>query len=539
MPPRKLLPVCVALAGAALSASAQTTLFDWRGVVPGVRFGTHVTSIDANLDGRADFEVSEQAGTVRTVRLLNGLDGALLRASTGGTNVAIPPMRSVAINDVNADGIKDLVGGFPIAALPSLSTANWTVASGASGATLSVASGIWPFGVYALCDAGEDLDGDGLEDALVLLQTYNLPGFPILLRAYKTVTNPPTPLFGIPTLIASTTLGNPNLATMTTPALLGDVDGDGKADVVARSDAGVVTVVRGPAMTVPVFTLVPPGPGYFGRRLSSLKGLDLDGDGRSEIGATFEPVGGPAATCVYGSATGALLRTWSSSVVPGGGGRAVALGDVDGDGVVDVGLADDATGRSVVSGATDATLVSYAPTGETGVGIYRGGDLNFDGVAEFALADPGDDLAGIDAGRVRIVTLVPVPAATAVDLGGGCGATPAPLLSATPPVMGSTFAISLTAAAPNALGFLLADFAPSVATPLGFGCVAHLDLARAAWWTTLPIVTDGAGAHGFSVPAPVLPSAAGLSFPIQAVVVGGASPFGFQLSNGVALSFGY
>lgn len=538
MPRQNLPSVCVAFAGLALFAPAQTTLFDWRGVSSGVRFGAHVTSFDANLDGRADFEVSEQAGTVRSVRLLNGLDGALLRASTGGTGPVVPPIRSIAINDVNADGIEDLVGGYPIAALPSLSSANWTVASGSSGATLSVASGVWPLGVYALCDAGEDLDGDGLEDALVLLKSF-LSGNPVFLGAYKTVTNPPSPLFGVPTLIATTVLGTPALATLTTPALLGDVDGDGKADVVARSDAGVVTVVRGPAMTVPVFTLAAPGPGYFGRHLSSLKGLDLDGDGRSEIGATFEPIGGAAATCVYGSATGALLRTWSSSVVPGGGGRAVALGDVNGDGVVDVGLADDATGRSVVSGATDATLVSYAPTGETGVGVYRGGDLNFDGVAEFVLADPGDDLAGIDAGRVRIVTLVAVPAATAIDLGGGCGGSPAPLLTATPPVMGGTFAISLTAAAPNAVGFLLADFAPSVATPLGFGCVAHLDLARAAWWTTLPIVTDGAGALGIFVPAPVLPSAAGLSFPIQAVVDGGASPFGFQLSNGVALAFGY
>lgn len=109
-------------------------------------------------------------------------------------------------------------------------------------------------------------------------------------------------------------------------------------------------------------------------------------------------------------------RVVDGTVAAGSFGAAVAcVGDVDGDGALDIlaGAPDAAGGlvhgrASLVSGRTGLVIRSHATTSITnerfGGAVAGVGDVTGDGVPDYAIADPGADvlLAGADAGQVRV-----------------------------------------------------------------------------------------------------------------------------------------
>ncbi len=237
-------------------------------------------------------------------------------------------------------------------------------------------------------------------------------------------------------------------------ASMGDFDGDGVTDIIVGafsddtggSGRGAVHISLlnsngSVKSTTKITSLTPNGPllanGYsYGRGVTTIG--DLDGDGITDIavGAEGDTAGGPLRGAVYISFLNANLSVKSttkiSSLTPNGpvladgdryGVKTMNLGDLDGDGVTDLGVgsyldndggADSGafyihflnTNGSVKSTQKISTLT---PGGASlnagdlyGTSIVRLGDLNGDGTPDFAVGASANDTGGSNRGKLPI-----------------------------------------------------------------------------------------------------------------------------------------
>ncbi|MFG0319164.1 MAG: hypothetical protein ACF8XB_17960 [Planctomycetota bacterium JB042] len=132
------------------------------------------------------------------------------------------------------------------------------------------------------------------------------------------------------------------------------------------------------------------------------------------------------------------------------------------------------------------------------------------------------------------VDVVPGAPAAATPVGVGCGVTQ-PALAADAPVLGETFSLGLTGAAPGATGLLVAGLPAAAPVPLGGGCALHL--LPVTLVPLVPISTDGAGNWSVAAPVPDDVAFCGVEVTVQALLAS-ASPIGFDVSNGVELTLG-
>ena len=174
----------------------------------------------------------------------------------------------------------------------------------------------------------------------------------------------------------------------------GDVDGDGRADVVTGAGPGAASHVK-------VFSGANEAElrSFFAYDGAFTGGVyvaagDVDGDGVADI-VTGAGAGGGPHVKVFSGATGAELRSFFAFDVGFTGGVRVAAGDVNGDGLADIVAGAGAGGLShvkVFSGATGAELYSFVAfaSGFTG-GVYvAAGDIDGDGHADVVTgAGPG------------------------------------------------------------------------------------------------------------------------------------------------------
>jgi FG-GAP repeat len=200
----------------------------------------------------------------------------------------------------------------------------------------------------------------------------------------------------------------------TTLAAVGDVNGDGKPDVLVgtpnhtETDTGPFNIGRafvmdGGSDTV-LFTLDDPTPQENARAGTSVASLgDVNADGKpdflvgvpgKDVGDEFSSVG---VAYIYSGANGSLIRTLNDPTAADNArfGSAVAnAGDVDGDGVADALIG--APGHSeafVFSGRTGSLIFSIpCPVAETlpsfGSAVAGGKDFNNDGKPDFVIGAP-------------------------------------------------------------------------------------------------------------------------------------------------------
>lgn len=209
----------------------------------------------------------------------------------------------------------------------------------------------------------------------------------------------------------------------------GDLDGDGRTDLLVGApdeakSSGHAHVLRGkPDGTFAEwYVLSGPTQGQFGSNVAGLG--DLDGDGRPEFAVTApnENTGGAGAGAVYIyraadgpgarpilTLTGQLpLEAFGSSVAP--------AGDVNGDGHPDflVGAVTNGAGApgagaaylflggSPLSSRPAVRMVCTVGQSQFGASVSGVGDVNGDGVDDYAVGAPFDPSRGTGAGRVAV-----------------------------------------------------------------------------------------------------------------------------------------
>ncbi|HGY89798.1 MAG TPA: hypothetical protein ENK43_01360 [Planctomycetes bacterium] len=206
--------------------------------------------------------------------------------------------------------------------------------------------------------------------------------------------------------------------------LIGDISGDGRADVivgVSRTDAtgtesGAVFVYEGGTGNL-LYSIAGNASGdQFGHAVAALD--DVTGDGVPDfiVGTRFEDSPMPAisntgSVHVFSGADGSLVRSHYGEFHLAELGREVAnAGDIDDDGHDDyiVGQHGQATGPGkafVFSGATGALLHAFAgdDSGDNfGWSVAGGGDVDADGRADLIVGAYNDDDGGSNAGSARV-----------------------------------------------------------------------------------------------------------------------------------------
>lgn len=212
--------------------------------------------------------------------------------------------------------------------------------------------------------------------------------------------------------------GDENAKT-TSISRIGDVDGDGKEDLIVanRTESNPLTTggrvhLINPATGALIRTLDSPNPqanGLFGTGAARVP--DVNGDGIDDVvvGAILEASGAGRAY-IFSGASGAVLRTLVEPAPASGGfGSAVAgLADVNGDGSGDVVVKQNSgSGNkySAFSGATGAFLYTITVTTPHSDSTALVGlrDYDGDGFGDFAIGTmEGNDVGLSGAGRVQV-----------------------------------------------------------------------------------------------------------------------------------------
>jgi hypothetical protein len=335
--------------------------------------GTAVAIADADGDGRNDLLTANDAD--RSVSVLFGLGGGALEP-----HVDIPVGREpqdVAVSDFDRDGRPDLVAatsgcttvsdmrqcdGSSQPAVPTVSVLFGREGRAFGGVGITVGRS----GVQSTTLA--DLDGDGLAD-LVTLNNDNMVS---VMRSVGNGAFDPRVDY--------------SMGSGTGKVRLADLDRDGRLDlIVPTSGSNAVTVRLGTGGTT--FGAAQDFPA--GNSPSFLAVGDLNGDGRLDVAVASR--GANSVSILLGSGSGSFGPP-STFPLPSSGAQptAIALGDVDGDGRLDLAVSNDFVGTDFCRGNGNGTFgpVTVIPPSRTTADVALA-DLNGDGRADLVTANYG------------------------------------------------------------------------------------------------------------------------------------------------------
>ena len=428
-----------------------------------------VTIGDLNGDAKPDIAIANVDGNSVSVLLNTTAPGAAtptFAPKVDFTTGAEP--RSVAMADLTGDGKLDLVTANY--GSNSLSVLLNTMAPGATTPSFTVGqnftTGTNPFSV-----AVADLNGDGKPDIVVANLGSN--GVSVLL-------NTTAPGATTPTFAAK---GDFSTGTRPYSVAIGDLNGDGKPDiVVANVGSNSVSVLFNttvPGVATPGFA--PEVEFATGTFPNSVAIGDMNGDGKPDIvvasGAASGASGGVSVllnTTAPGTATPSFAP--KVDIGSGGSGFAVAVTDLNGDGKPDIvvpNISSSSNGVSVLLNTTapGATTPTFAARQEFITAAYpvsvAAADLNGDGKPDLAVVIQNTGAAApADLVTILLNTPVTIPGNTATGtIIASAGIPTVQFSSASETVNESTGAFSITVT-------LSAASSSSVSVPFTLGGTA-------------------------------------------------------------------
>ncbi len=264
---------------------------------------------DVNGDGKLDLVTGNIISNNVTVLLGNG-NGTFTAASASPVAVGSAPY-TVALGDVNGDGKLDLVtaneGSSTVTVLLGNGDGTFTAAAGSP-----VAVGSFPYSV-----AVGDVNGDGKLDLVTV----------------NSGSNNATVLLGNGDGTFTAAAGNPTVGSNSVFGALGDMNGDGKLDLVtANYGSNNVTVLLGNGNGT--FTAASGSPMAVGSAPNSVALGDVNGDGKLDLMVANGD--SDNLTVLLGNGNGTFTAAAGSPVAVGHGPTSVPLGDMNGDGKLDL-----------------------------------------------------------------------------------------------------------------------------------------------------------------------------------------------------------
>ncbi len=387
------------------SGATGALLYQKDGAAIGDRLGVSVASAgDVNGDGRADFIVGADFAdpgsrdTAGSAYVYSGATGSLLYQKDGAATGDRLGLSVASAGDVNGDGRPDFIVGAFVADPGGLNAAGSAyVYSGATGLLLYQMDGTTAGDVFgARVAGGGDVNGDGKADFIIGAKLADPGGFSNAGSAYVYSGANGSLLFQKDGSAVDDFLG-------ASVASAGDVNGDGRADVIisadfadpgGQTDAGSAFVYGLPPPPDPPVNLTlihqKNGTAPFDRIGAVANAGDVDGDGKDDFIVTADM--GLGLVFVYSGATGLLLhqKNVPSSNVPV---PIAGAGDVNGDGRADFIVGESGTNTLtgsayVYSGANGNLLYQKDGTfagDEFGWSVAGAGDVNGDGRADFII----------------------------------------------------------------------------------------------------------------------------------------------------------
>ncbi|MBK8978189.1 MAG: VCBS repeat-containing protein [Planctomycetes bacterium] len=443
--------VVLSLAVAVLpTATAQRPFQRYDGTSAYERHGRAVALGDLDDDGFADVVVGADGYGPNTslagrVRAWSGRTGALLFTWTvSGTFQFLGT--SVATADVDADGHDDVIAGAPAA---TGSTGTVFVWSGRDGSQLFAIHGAAGSRAGVAVAGVGDLDRDGYDDFAIAsevgpvrtwsgrtgAQLHTLsPGFAVAAAGDVDADGVPDVVIGNPLWRAAIVHSGATGAVLHTfadtalsqygRAVAGlDANGDGYADIAVSgpggTNAGRVDVWSGRNASL-LFSFAGEPGSDFGASLAAVRPIACGGFRNAlAIGAPFGTRGGVRSGFVQVRAVwdqGQVEYELALGDVLGEYGVSVAAGDVDRDGWDDLLVgAQRIDSTAVDAGSASVHRLVYAASYELagrvtgavagdgfGLALAAVGDLDGDGIDDFAVGSPFDDFNGQDSGAVQV-----------------------------------------------------------------------------------------------------------------------------------------
>jgi hypothetical protein len=349
-----------------------------------------------------------------SARLARPLAALALLAATAGAARAQGPSFATSVNypsvgnspyglavaDVNGDGRADLVTGNNSSG--NISVLLGQATAGTFGAAATYASGTGnPIGISA-----GDVNGDGRPDVVV---ANNGGGVSVLLNSGSA---PGT----FPTRVSYAANGSRMVA-------LRDVNGDGLLDIAtAGFNDGTLGVLLNSSTTPGTFLPV----AYYAGNGSSATGVavgDVNGDGRADV-VTCDRVSASIGVFLNSSSTPGTFLPVATYATGGNAPFAVALGDLDGDGRLDVIVANATSNQVGVllnrasTPGTFQPVANYSGGGSTPVELAVA-DVNGDGRLDVATTNSQSSAVGVLLGSATTPGTLGAPVAFSTGAGSG------------------------------------------------------------------------------------------------------------------------
>jgi hypothetical protein len=399
---RRLIPLALI---PCLAAPARAQLFHASAIgADDGEFGHAVVSVgDLDGDGCDELAIGEPMWDSSTsvdcgrVTILDGATGTLLRTHDGSRNTTHFGAAIAGVGDWTGDGVGDYVIGGPGLDQPTTDVGSLQLYSGQTGNFIRLVSGATNELLGSAIARVADYDGDGVDELLA-----GVPAIGVA-RLYDAHFN-----------VLLTLTGSASDEYGFAVAGLGDLDGDGVADFAVgdpgydslfpfKVDRGRVVLCSGATGALITSIIGLQAGDYFGRAIARLG--DLDGDGVADLvvgTSEADNVGlDNGQVRLFSGATRATLFTLDGAAAGDELGYALAgLADLDHDGIDDFAISAPFGGGSdlglveVRSGA-DAHVL-WTEEGSSGFFVadeqlgrsIAAGDWNGDGVGDLAVGNP-------------------------------------------------------------------------------------------------------------------------------------------------------